>query len=107
MEPSELIKLLSEWGLTPLNGILIYVIVTLWKSSKAKDEAQDTKRENAHAETQKKMASAQEEIKTLVARADICERDREKLKSDHEVIKRELQQFAMCPHLECPVKHKR
>lgn len=91
----ELIKPLTDLGLTPINALLVAALWILWKVMQSKDTQQNAEREKAHAAT----ATLVEKIEK---KQEQCEADRTKLALDLAKVSLELSKINTCGIPACP-----
>lgn len=93
----EILRPLTDLGLTPINALLVAALWVVWRVMQAKDAQQNVEREKAHAAT----ATLVEKIEKKQAE---CETDRARLSRDLATMALELNAYPRCPAPTCPVR---
>lgn len=91
----ELLKPLTDLGLTPINALLVAALWIVWKVMQSKDAQQNVEREKAHAAT----ATLVEKIEK---KQEQCEQDRTQLSRDLARVSLELNEYIKCGKPDCP-----
>lgn len=109
-----LIKEFTDLGFSPITSLLLVALIAVVAYLKVQLSTQNTIRENWHTETRELVTKSENKIKSLEddrtadrKRIDLCEDERNDLKTKVKALTDEVQYFRECEVTECPFRKRR